>query len=79
MTVVYQSASTRLFQESAEELAIRLESEGSEASRTLAIEARELAVSFAVWHEERPTDEVRVATIQRLFELNRRALDYLAA
>ncbi len=79
MTVVYQSASTRLFQDSADELAIRLENEGSEASLALAREARELAAAFTVWQVERPTDEVRVAIIQRLFELNRRAQDYLAA
>ena len=79
MTEIYQSASTRLFQESAEELAVRLENEGSEAARILAREARELAGRFAVWHLERPLDEERVATIQRLFDLSRRALDYMAA
>jgi hypothetical protein len=76
---VYQSSSTRLFQDSAEQLAVRLEKEGSDAACALAREARELAVRFAEWQEKRPADEVRVATIQRLFELNRRANDYIAA
>ena len=79
MSTPYQSASTRLFQESAEQLALRLEQEGSDAARVLAHEARELVARFAQWNEQRPPDEVRVETIQRLFELNRRAMDYFAA
>lgn len=79
MTVEYQSASTRLFQEGAEDLALRFEREGSAESLLLAEEARELAARFAEWHQQRPTDEVRVATIQRLFALNRRAADINAA
>lgn len=79
MTVQYQSASTHLFQESAEQLALRLEQEGTEAAAVLAREARELASRFARWAEERPQDDERVATLQRLFELNRRAMDLLAA
>jgi hypothetical protein len=75
----YQSASTRLFQDSAVELALRLEGEGSEVARGLAREARELAERFAGWQRERPTDEERVATIQRLFDLNRQAAVYSAA
>ena len=79
MSTSYQSASTRLFQESAEDLALRLDQEGSDTARVLAREARDLAVKFAEWSMQRPTDDARVATIQRLFELNRRAMDYLAA
>jgi hypothetical protein len=75
----YQSASTRLFQESALELALQLEAEGSETARLLAREARELVERFAAWQHERPTDEERVATISRLFDLNRRAAVYVAA
>jgi len=75
----YQSASTHLFLESALQLAARLELEPSEAAHQLAREARELATRFLHWQEERPADEARVETIQRLFELNRRAMDYLAA
>jgi len=76
---VYQSSSTRLFQDSAEQLAVRLEQEGSDAARALASEARELKVRFTEWADKRPSDDVRVATIQRLFELNRRAMDYVPA
>jgi hypothetical protein len=79
MTTPYQSASTRLFQESAEQLALELEQEGSEAAAVLAREARELVDRFRAWVHERPSDEERVATLQRLFALNRRATDYLAA
>jgi hypothetical protein len=75
----YQSASTRLFQDSAEDLALRLEQEGTDAARTLAGEARELARRFTEWQSTRPSDEERVETIQRLFDLNRRAQDLLAA
>jgi hypothetical protein len=79
VTVSYESASTRLFQDSAEQLALRLEQEGSEAALVLAVEARELVSRFAGWRQEPPTDGTRVETIQRLFDLNRRASDYLAA
>lgn len=72
------SASTHLFQDSAEQLAKRLEQEPSDLARSLAREARELASRFAQWHTARPADDIRVATIQQLFDLNRRAMDYLA-
>jgi hypothetical protein len=73
------SASTHLFQDSAEQLAVRLEQENTDAARALAEEARTLAAHFSTWQTERPADDIRVATIQRLFDLNRRAMDYLAA
>jgi hypothetical protein len=79
VSLFYQSASTHLFLESALQLADRLELEPSEAAHQLAREARELAARFVAWQAERPGDDVRVETIQRLFELNRRAIDYLAA
>ena len=72
------SESTHLFQDSAEQLAFRLEKESTDAASALAGEARELAARFVAWRTERPADDVRVATIQRLFDLNRRAMDYLA-
>jgi hypothetical protein len=75
----YESASTRLFQDSAVDLALRLDDEGSEAARSMAREARELTARFVAWQRERPSDEERVATIQQLFDLNRRAAVYLAA
>jgi hypothetical protein len=72
------SASTHLFQDSAEQLAVRLEQEQTDSARALAEEARALAVNFSTWQTERPADAVRVSTIQKLFDLNRRAMDYLA-
>jgi hypothetical protein len=68
-----------MFLESAIELADRLEREPSEGAQQLAREARELVARLVEWQAVRPADEARVETIQRLFELNRRALDYLAA
>jgi hypothetical protein len=79
VNVSYQSASTRMFQDSADELALRLEQEGTESARTLAGEARDIARRFTEWQVTRPSDEERVETIQRLFDLNRRAQDHLAA
>ena len=79
MTPDYQSDSTGIFKDGAEELALRLEQEGSETALLLAAEARQLAQRFVEWRTTRPTDEERVETIQRLFDLNRRAMDYMAA
>jgi hypothetical protein len=74
----YLSASTRLFEDSAEQLAVRLEQDGSETAHALAREARELGAAFASWARQRPADDVRIATIEQLFDLNRRAMDYLS-
>jgi hypothetical protein len=73
------SASTHLFLDSAEQLAVRLEHDGSETATALAAEARALVARFAAWQSERPADDERLATIQMLFDLNRRVMDYLAA
>lgn len=72
------SGVSNLFCDSAEHLATRLESEPDDVARVLAQEARELARRFATWQERRPTDEEREALIRRLFDVNRRAMDYLA-
>ena len=71
------SASTALFLESAEKLAYRLSRERSGAAQTLALEARELAGQFFIWQSKKPEGSVRVARIQQLFDLNRRAMDLL--
>jgi len=44
----------------------------------LAREARELVETFKSWSRKRPEDSARIAAIQRLMELNRRVMDYLA-
>ncbi len=72
------SASTSLFHESAEHLALRLEQESSPEALALAEEARGLVALFLAWQTSRPADADRVAGIQRLFDVNRRAMDLLA-
>ena len=72
------SSSTNLFQDSAEQLALRLEQESSPEAIELAREARALTHIFSTWQTTRPSDSDRVAGIQQLFELNRRAMDVLA-
>jgi hypothetical protein len=72
------SASTSLFHESAEHLALRLEQESSPEALALAEEARGLVALFIAWQTSRPADADRVAGIQRLFDVNRRAMDLLA-
>ena len=71
------SVSSSLFQENAEKLAVRLEQEASEEARALANEARELAAQFFAWQSKKPEGQVRVARIQQLFDLNRRAMDLM--
>lgn len=73
------SVSTSLFLESAESLTVRLEANGSERARELAKEARALATRFRRWQTEAPARNERVESIQLLFDLNRRALDFLAS
>jgi len=72
------SVSTSLFLESAESLASRLEANGSERAREMALEARALGARFRKWQTVAPARDERVQSIQQLFDLNRRALDYLA-
>jgi hypothetical protein len=67
-----------LFHESAEHLALRLEQESSPEALALAEEARGLVALFIAWQTSRPADADRVAGIQRLFDVNRRAMDLLA-
>jgi hypothetical protein len=72
------SASTSLFHESAEHLALRLEQESSPEAVALAEEARALVALFFAWQSSRPADTDRVDGIQRLFDVNRRAMELLA-
>jgi hypothetical protein len=71
------SSSTNLFHDSAEQLALRLEQENSPEALELAREARALTHLFFQWQSSRPADADRVAGIQQLFELNRRAMEVL--
>lgn len=73
------TASSPLFEQSARDLVARLDSDTSELGRAMAREARDLMAMFASWAAQRPEPEARIAAIQRLFALNRRAMDHLAA
>lgn len=66
-----------LFLKNAEETRERLSRLGGAGAAALAEEADSLARIFRAWQAQRPTDEVRVAAIQRLFDVNRRAMDLL--
>jgi hypothetical protein len=73
------SLSTSLFLENAESLASRLDRHRTAEAMAMAIEARDLAATFRAFQTIAPPRDERVATIQRLFDLNRRALDYLSS
>jgi len=75
---VVNSVSSPFFLTSAEDLRLRLEALPGADAVALANEARELTVLFREWQLHRPTDDARVAGIGRLFELNRKAMDFMA-
>ena len=72
------SVSSPVFLTNAEELVTRMERQGSPRALVMAAAARELVDTFRSWQRERPEDEVRIATIEKLFDLHRQAMDYLA-
>lgn len=72
------SSSWPLFRQSAEDLASKLHELKTAEAMGLGKEATAMAATFASWEINRPTSEVRVATIHALFDLNRRAQDYLS-
>lgn len=72
------SASTALFLESALKLMRRLEQDGSREAYEMARIAHELVEVFEGWKTVRPADDVRVSRIQQLFDLNRRAMEFLS-
>lgn len=69
--------SSPLFERNAEETAERLSHVDGPAAAALHREALELVALFRSWAEERPDPADRVAAINRLFDLNRRAMDFL--
>lgn len=73
-----RSSSWPLFRQSAEDLAAKLVELKNPEAAAMAREASTLAATFAGWEINRPTSEARIATIQSLFDLNRRAQDYLS-
>ncbi len=70
--------SSPIFERSAQDLADRLEPIASEQARAMAREARALVETFQSWARRRPEDGARIDAIQSLFELNRRAMDFLS-
>lgn len=66
-----------LFEKSAEETAERLAQVDGPQAAAMAREAQDLVATFRSWAQQRPDDAERVATINRLFDLNRRAMDFL--
>ena len=73
-----RSSSWPLFRQSAEDLATKLLEIKNPDAASMAREANTLAQTFHNWETNRPTSEVRIAAIQALFDLNRRAQDYLS-
>ncbi len=73
-----QSTTSPLFENSAQEVASRLEGHKGEAAIAMALEARQLVEEFRSWKSKRPLDHVRINAIRQLFDLHRRAMDYLA-
>lgn len=73
-----RSTSWALFRKSAEDLAVKLAEIQSPDAAAMAREARELTAVFRSWDAARPPNEARIAAIHQLFDLNRRAMDFLS-
>jgi hypothetical protein len=69
---------TAEFLRSAEELQAKLGGVPTAESMGMAREARELAETFKSWQTRRPADDAKIVAINRLMELNRRVMQYLA-
>jgi len=67
-----------VFAEKAAELVRRFESDDSDEGRSIRAEAIDLTSFFDRWKLEHPTNEDRVAAIQRLMDLSRRAMEHLS-
>lgn len=72
------TTSWTLFRQSAEDLANKLAEHQQAEALQMEREAREMVEVFAAWSAVRPTNEARIAAIHRLFDLNRRAMDFLS-
>lgn len=73
------SRSSPVFMDSAEDLVARMGTIGTAEAAAIASEAQQLVDTFRGWLTHRPADDVRVASIRRMLDLHRRAMDYLAA
>lgn len=68
-----------IFLQTAQGLVNRLGSDTSERGRDLARRARLLVATFESWPTAPPTPEVRASTIHQLLDLQREALEHIAA
>jgi hypothetical protein len=67
-----------LFLDTAQDLVERLGQTQGAGVAPLLHEAQDLVITLQGWARARPSAAEKVATIQRLFDLNRRAMDLLA-
>jgi hypothetical protein len=72
------TSSAPIFVESAEEVIRRLAPISTPEAAMLVHEAKRLSEEFRTWEKVRPEDGVRLAMIRSIFELHRKAMDYLA-
>jgi hypothetical protein len=72
------TGSSSLFLQNAEEIAARLRPLDGPLARSLSREADDLVALFRSWATARPADPDRIAAIQQMFDLNRRAMDFLS-
>ena len=72
------TSSERTFAQSVDDLVQRLTPDPSDGARALLREALDMSHRLRAWQTERPSNEARVLTIRQLFDLNRRAMDYLS-
>lgn len=72
------TASSPLFEQSAAELVQRLDHDSSEVAQRMAREARALEKTFRDWQVTKPSPEARIVSIQQLFDLHRRVMDYVS-
>lgn len=72
------TSSSALFRQRAEDLVKRLEPYDGDLVRAMVREAESLISILRTWELRRPDDATRVAIIQQLFDLNRRAMDFIS-
>lgn len=72
------TSAERTFAQSVDDLVRRLASDPSEGAQAMLREAIDMSQRFRAWQTERPSNEARVIAIRQLFDLNRRAMDFLS-
>lgn len=72
------TSAERTFAQSVDDLVRRLASDPSEGAQAMLREALDMSQRFRAWQTERPSNEARVLAIRQLFDLNRRAMDFLS-